>query len=557
MNERAILAGGCFWGLQDLIRNLPGVVSTRVGYTGGDVKHATYSNHGTHAEGIEIIFDPAQTSYRVLLEFFFQIHDPSTFLRQGNDRGTSYRSAIYFVGKAQRDAAFNTYAHELEGFYAPWEGEKAPNPKIVVFNEVLAKDINLDASVLNTDKGAAILSGSVTPEGAFPLAQAYAGHQFGGFSAQLGDGRALLLGEVLNKQGQRVDLQIKGSGRTPFSPSGDGKAVLGPVLREYLMGEAMHALGVPTTRALAAVTTGEKVVRDGLKTGAVLARIAASHLRVGTFQFFAARKEWDKVRQLADYAIARHYPELVDVDDKYLRFLSAVAERQASLVAARLHVGFVHGVMNTDNMTISGETIDYGPCAFVDAYDAKAVFSSIDQDGRYAFGNQPVIAQWNLTRLAETLLPLIDADDGDTAIRLATNVINGFIGRYTDIWTSGMRSKIGLVSTEDDDAALINDLFTTMDGQNVDYTQVFARLADAATGDDNSILGLFENADDIIKWLATWHARLLHDPQGGNMMLFNTLLDVLSDPFTKRDGLEMFEAPAPDDFGPNETFCGT
>lgn len=482
----------------------------------------------------------------------------------------------------------NTYAHELEGFYAPWEGEKAPNPKIAVFNEALAKDINLDAATLNTDKGAAILSGSVTPEGAFPLAQAYAGHQFGGFSAQLGDGRALLLGELLNKQGQRVDLQLKGSGRTPFSRGGDGKAVLGPVLREYLMGEAMHALGIPTTRALAAVTTGEKVVRDGFKPGAVLARIASSHLRVGTFQFFAARKERDKVKQLADYAIARHYPDLVAVDDRYMKFLAAVAERQASLVAAWLQVGFVHGVMNTDNMTISGETIDYGPCAFVDAYDAKAVFSSIDEGGRYAFGNQPVIAQWNLTRLAETLLPLIDADDGDNAIRLATNVINGFIGRYTDIWTSGMRAKIGLVSSEEEDSALINDLFTAMDGQNVDYTQVFRRLADAATGDDNGLRGLFDDRENIINWLVRWQARLLRDPQnpaeraqamntvnpiyiprnhnveaalgaaeGGNMLLFTTLLDVLSDPFTKRDGLEMFEGPAPDDFGPYETFCGT
>ncbi len=482
----------------------------------------------------------------------------------------------------------NTYARELEGFYAPWEGEKAPDPKIVVFNKVLASDIGLDADALNTDRGAAIFSGTTVPEGASPLAQAYAGHQFGGFSAQLGDGRALLLGEVLNKQGRRVDLQLKGSGRTPFSRGGDGKAVLGPVLREYLMGEAMYALGIPTTRALAAVTTGEKVVRDGLKPGAVLARVASSHLRVGTFQFFAARKEWDKVRQLADYAIARHYPELVAADEKYLKFLSAVADRQASLVAAWLHVGFVHGVMNTDNMTISGETIDYGPCAFVDTYDSKAVFSLIDQDGRYAFGNQPVIAQWNLTRLAETLLPLIDPDDGDNAIRLATNVINRFIVRYTDIWTSGMRAKIGFVSSEEEDSALINDLFTAMDGQNVDYTQVFRRLADAATGDDNGLRGLFDDGGNIINWLISWQARLLRDPQnpaeraeamnavnpiyiprnhnveaalgaaeGGNMLLFNTLLDVLSDPFTKRDGLEMFEGPAPHDFGPYETFCGT
>lgn len=482
----------------------------------------------------------------------------------------------------------NTYARELEGFYAPWEGEKAPDPKIIVFNNALAEDIGLDAGSLNTDHGAAILSGTTVPKGASPLAQTYAGHQFGGFSKQLGDGRALLLGEVLDKQGQRFDLHLKGSGRTPFSRGGDGKAVLGPVLREYLMGEAMHALSIPTTRALAAVTTGEDIVRDGLKPGAVLARIASSHLRVGTFQFFAARKEWDKVKQLADYAIARHYPELVAADDKYQLFLLAVAERQAQLVAAWLNVGFVHGVMNTDNMTISGETIDYGPCAFVDTYDSKAVFSSIDRGGRYAFGNQPVIAQWNLARLAETLLPLIDPDDQDNAIRLATNVINGFMDRYTDIWTSGMRAKIGLVSTEDGDAGLVNDLFTAMDGQNVDYTRVFRRMADAAAGDDKGLLELFDNAENITRWLVTWQDRLLRDPQDpvvraqvmntinpiyiprnhnveaalsaaehGNMMLFDKLLEVMSDPFTKRDGLEIFEGPAPDDFGPYQTFCGT
>ena len=325
----------------------------------------------------------------------------------------------------------NTYARELEGFYVQWQGAPAPAPKIVLFNSALADDLGLESNALNSPDGAAIFAGSVTPTGANPLAQAYAGHQFGGFSEQLGDGRALLLGELLDKKGARFDLHLKGSGRTPFSRGGDGKAVLGPVLREYLMGEAMHALGVPTTRALAAVTTGEEVARDGLKPGAVLARIASSHLRVGTFQFFAAREEWDKVRKLADYAIERHYPELASADDKYLGFLSAVLERQASLVAKWLHAGFVHGVMNTDNMTISGETIDYGPCAFVDTYEPKAVFSSIDRDGRYAFGNQPVIAQWNLTRFAETLLPLIDADDIENAIRLATNVINSFVARYT------------------------------------------------------------------------------------------------------------------------------
>lgn len=491
----------------------------------------------------------------------------------------------------QHDPEFNfdnTYAQQLEGFYAPWQGEKAPAPEIVLFNDDLAEELGLDANALNGDHGAAIFSGSLAPEGAAPLAQAYAGHQFGGFSEQLGDGRALLLGEILDKNGVRYDLQLKGSGRTPFSRGGDGKAALGPVLREYLMGEAMHAFGVPTTRALAAVKTGEGIARDGMKMGAVLARIASSHLRVGTFQFFAARKEWDKVQQLADYAIARHYPDLVSSENKYLSFLSAVADRQAALVAQWLHVGFVHGVMNTDNMTISGETIDYGPCAFLDAYDSKAVFSSIDRRGRYAFGNQPVMAQWNLTRLAESLLPLIDEEDSDNAILLATDVINGFNDRYTKFWTTGIQAKIGLASEEENDATLINDLFAAMEGQAVDYTLFFRSLSDAALGEDAQLLALFSDTGTITTWLASWRDSLLRDQQApdaryqamneinpiyiprnhlveealqaaeaGDMAPFHRLLEVLSAPFTKRDGLDEFSGPAPSDFGPYQTFCGT
>ena len=402
----------------------------------------------------------------------------------------------------------NSYARDLSGFYAEWQGAAAPAPKVLLVNAALATSLGLDPHALKSS--AQELSGAVAPEGATPLAMAYAGHQFGGFSPQLGDGRALLLGEIFDTQGARFDLHLKGSGRTPFSRGGDGKAVLGPVLREYLMGEAMHALGIPTTRALAATTTGENVARDGMKQGAVLARIAASHLRVGTFQFFAARNDWEKVRQLANYAIARHDPDLVDAPDTYLAFLTRVADRQAALVANWLHVGFVHGVMNTDNVTISGETIDYGPCAFIDAYDVNAVFSSIDRNGRYAFGKQPVMAQWNLTRLAEALLPLIDADDTDRAIRLATDVINGFTGRYTDLWTAGMRAKIGLSAAQDGDSALINDLFAAMDGQGVDYTQFFRRLA---SDTDQDIAALFDNDSKIIAWLADWRARLLRDPQ--------------------------------------------
>jgi len=350
----------------------------------------------------------------------------------------------------------------------------------------------------------------------------------------------------------------------------------------------MHALGVPTTRALAVVTTGEDIVREGVKQGAVLARIASSHLRVGTFQFFAARKEWDKIRRLADYAIERHYPDLNNDGQKYLSFLSAVSDRQAALVAGWLHVGFVHGVMNTDNMTISGETIDYGPCAFVDAYDPKAVFSSIDRHGRYAFGNQPGVAQWNLTRLAETLLPLIDPDDSENAIQLATNVIDGFIGRYTDIWTTRMRAKIGLASSEDGDAALSNDMFLAMEGESVDYTLFFRHLESAALGRDDQVLALFDDSGKITSWLTLWRDRLLRDPQNpderakamnminpvyiprnhrveealqaaeaGDLAPYRILLEVLSDPFTNRNGLEGFEGPAPSDFGPYKTFCGT
>ena len=319
----------------------------------------------------------------------------------------------------------NTYARELEGFYVPWKAAQVARPALVKLNRDLAEELGLDSAALDSDEGARIFAGNEIPEGAVPLAQAYAGHQFGGFSPQLGDGRALLLGEVIDRNGRRRDIQLKGSGPTPFSRAGDGRAALGPVLREYLIGEAMHALGIPTTRALAAVLTGEPIYREGALPGAVLTRVAASHIRVGTFQLFAARGEQDKVRRLADYVIDRHYQDLKNHANPYLGLLASVCDRQAALVASWMHVGFIHGVMNTDNMAISGETIDYGPCAFMEHYDPATVFSSIDTRGRYAFGNQPSIAQWNLARLAETLLPLIDAD-GNRAIAQATEVVNGF-----------------------------------------------------------------------------------------------------------------------------------
>ncbi|MFT5005305.1 MAG: hypothetical protein ACI8YI_000915, partial [Paracoccaceae bacterium] len=398
----------------------------------------------------------------------------------------------------------NTYAKELEGFYAPWKADIAPNPELLFLNVELAKELGINPALLNGRNGADLFSGTVMPDGATPIAQAYAGHQFGGFSEQLGDGRALMLGEVTDAKGVRRDIQLKGSGRTPFSRGGDGKAALAPVLREYLMGEAMHALDVPTTRGLAATTTGESIQRDGPQSGAVLTRVAASHLRVGTFQFFAARKEYDKVRKLADYAISRHYPHLVAVPNKYLAFLSAVIDAQVGLTAKWVQVGFVHGVMNTDNMTISGETIDYGPCAFIDTYDPKAVFSSIDTGGRYAFGNQPVIAQWNLARFAETLLALIDPDDNDNAIRLATDEITSIPVRYTAAWLDGMRGKLGLQATEDEDADLVNELFNAMEVENVDYTMFFRRLAGATGGGTTDVQALFDTPNRLDAWLLKW-----------------------------------------------------
>lgn len=482
----------------------------------------------------------------------------------------------------------NSYAAELEGFYVPWQGENAPEPKIVHLNRDLAVELSLDPDALASEAGAEILAGSAAPEGSAPLAQAYAGHQFGGFSPQLGDGRALLIGELIDRHGVRRDLQLKGSGRTPFSRGGDGKAALGPVLREYLIGEAMHALGVPTTRALAAVTTGDQITRERLEPGAVLARVAASHLRVGTFEYFSARGEPEKVRQLADYAIRRHFPELAEADDRYLGMFRAVRDRQAATVAHWMSVGFVHGVMNTDNVTISGETIDYGPCAFIDGYERAAVFSSIDHQGRYAYGNQPAIAQWNLARFVETLLPLIDPEDNGRAIQLATVELEAFDSIYQVCWLRGMSAKLGLARTEAADLDLVNDLFQSMDGQDVDFTVLFRRLADTARGDREEARALFDDPATFDAWLECWLLRLaredgsapsrasamdrvnpLYIPRNhkvqealdaatdSNLEPFRQLLSVLEHPFDRRKGLREYEGRAPDDFGPYRTFCGT
>ena len=482
----------------------------------------------------------------------------------------------------------NSFARTMEGFYVRAKAAKFPAPKIVLFNGPLARQLGVDAKNLNTPAGAELLCGNVIPQGADPLSQAYAGHQFGGFSPRLGDGRAMLLGEIIDTSGQRQDLQLKGSGRTEFSRGGDGKAALGPVLREYIMGEAMHNLGIATTRALAAVTTGESIEREGAKQGAVLVRVAASHLRVGTFQYFAARGDMEKVRQLADYAIERHYPELKDANNKYFEFLRALIKRQLSLVAKWIEVGFVHGVMNTDNMSISGETIDYGPCAFIDAYNPGAVFSSIDQNGRYGFGNQPVMAQWNLARFAETLLGVIEPGVPEKAVEAASALINQIPEQYTEIWLRGMRAKIGLDTEEESDIDLINSMLAIMENSQVDYTRFFRFLAFSATGDDTALRKLFAQNAAIDNWLDKWRARtkketlegaaraekmnkvnpiyiarnhLVEDclsaAQNGDFGTTDKLLTALSAPYKARMGFERYEQPAPKDFGPYKTFCGT
>ncbi len=412
----------------------------------------------------------------------------------------------------------NSYARDLPGFSVPWRPEAAPAPRSLFFNTPLAEELGLDTAALEGEAGAALFSGNALPGGAEPVAQAYAGHQFGGFSPQLGDGRALLLGELVDRAGQRRDIAFKGSGRTPFSRGGDGKAAVGPMLREALISEAMHALGVATTRALAVVATGQPVRRETVLPGAVLTRVAASHIRVGTFQFFASRGDVERVRQLAEYAIRRHDADLAEQPGRFLAFFERVAARQAALIARWMNVGFIHGVMNTDNMTISGETIDYGPCAFLEAYDPAAVFSSIDRNGRYAYANQPAIAQWNLTRLAETLLPLLD-DDAAQAAALASGVLEAFASAYRRHLVAGQRAKLGLLEVvgadEAADGRLAEDWLAVLHAAGADFTLAWRRLADAAGGDDGPLRALFADASAPDAWLARWHERCAHEDEGG------------------------------------------
>jgi uncharacterized protein YdiU (UPF0061 family) len=479
-------------------------------------------------------------------------------------------------------AAFdNSYAALAAPFYAKLPPTPVAAPRLIKFNEALAAELGVNPAGADL---AAIFSGNEIPPGADPLSQAYAGHQFGGFSPQLGDGRAILLGEVIDRTGTRRDIAFKGSGRTPFSRGGDGRAALGPVLREYLISEAMHALGVPTTRALAAVTTGEKILREGMQPGAVFTRVASSHIRVGTFQYFAARRDETSLRQLADYAIARHYPDAAMAENPYLSLLAAVASAQSRLIAQWMHIGFIHGVMNTDNMTISGETIDFGPCAFMDNYDPATVYSAIDSYGRYAYANQPGIANWNLARLAEALLPLL-ADDQDEAIALATPIIEGFQSEYETHWLAGARAKLGLATKEDSDAELMNALLELMHKNNADFTNTFRALANGG----NAAREQFIDPTAFDEWYANYQTRLTRDPQSpseraakmrgknpafiprnhrveqalnaairdGNFTPFEELHAVLQNPYEDHPEFARYATPPALNERVLNTFCGT
>ncbi|WP_315813896.1 protein adenylyltransferase SelO [Bradyrhizobium sp. SZCCHNR2028] len=407
----------------------------------------------------------------------------------------------------------NSYATLPDNFFARVAPTPVAAPRLIKLNRPLAAELGLNPAELETPEGAEILAGKTVPEGAEPIAMAYAGHQFGHFVPQLGDGRAILLGEVVDRNGVRRDIQLKGSGPTPFSRRGDGRAALGPVLREYIVSEAIAALGIPTTRSLAAVVTGEQVYRGTALPGAVLTRVATSHIRVGTFQYFAARQDTDAVRRLADHVISRHYPDLAGTERPYHALLDAVIARQARLIADWLLVGFIHGVMNTDNTSVSGETIDYGPCAFMDGYDPKQVFSSIDEFGRYAFANQPRIAMWNLTRLAECLLPLFGGDK-DQAIKEAEAALDGFAAQFTDAHQAGLRRKLGLFMQREGDQPLAQALFDAMAAARADFTLTFRRLSDAAgSGDLSEVRVLFEDPTDFDEWAQRWRRRLAEEPQ--------------------------------------------
>ena len=484
----------------------------------------------------------------------------------------------------------NSYARLPDRFFAKLPPTPVAAPRLVRINEALARELGLDPRQLASPEGVRVLAGNAIAPGSEPIATAYAGHQFGGFSPQLGDGRAILLGEVVGHDGIRRDIQLKGSGPTPFSRRGDGRAALGPVLREYIISEAFAALGIPTTRALAAVMTGEAVARETYLPGAVLTRVAQSHIRVGTFQYFAARGDFEGVRTLADHVIARHYPEAQNAANPYRALLDGVMARQAQLIAQWLLVGFIHGVMNTDNMSIAGETIDYGPCAFMDSFDPAQVYSSIDEAGRYAYGNQPRIAQWNLARLAETLLPLLEADQ-DAALKQAQAAIDGFGTMFEAAYTAGFLRKLGLAKAETGDLALGQQLLALMASAKADFTLTFRGLAGAVTGPEHeaSLRGQFADTAGIDGWLGQWRERLVRDGDvaagdrqammraanpafiprnhrveaalaaavSGDFEPFETLLQVLAKPYEDQPQFAAFaEPPRPEDVV-KATFCGT
>ncbi|GGV23576.1 protein adenylyltransferase SelO [Paenarthrobacter nicotinovorans] len=473
------------------------------------------------------------------------------------------------------------FARDFPELAVPWRAEEAPDPQLLLVNEPLAVELGFDPGFLRSPEGVRLLIGNALPEDATPVAQGYSGHQFGFYSPRLGDGRALLLGEVADADGKLRDIHLKGSGRTPFARNGDGRAVVGPMLREYIVSEAMHALNIPTTRSLAVVATGLSVQRETVLPGAVLTRVASSHIRVGSFQYARAGNDIELLRRLADHAIERHHPSSSTEDNPYLALLKGVIAVQARLVAQWMLVGFVHGVMNTDNMTVSGETIDYGPCAFMDGFDPGAVYSSIDEQGRYAYRNQPVVAEWNLARFAESLAPLIH-DDEEQAVALAVEALGGFRQQYSAAWFSGLQAKLGLPEGIDDAVAspLVDDLLGLVQEARADYTSFFRNLGEAARGNAELVRGVLLDLPAFDDWLERWRAQkpdadamdrvnpiyiprnhlveeALAAATNGDTGPTAELLEALGSPYSERPGLEKFAVPAPESFGPYRTFCGT
>ena len=475
----------------------------------------------------------------------------------------------------------NTYSKLPKSFLENIKPVPVKDPKLIILNKNLAKQLNLDFSKFSDTDLAKIFSGNSLPEGSETIAQAYAGHQFGHFT-MLGDGRAVMLGEHLDKDNNRFDIQFKGSGRTSFSRSGDGRAVLGPMLREYIISEAMHALNIPTTRSLAVVSTGEEVIREQMLPGAILTRVASSHIRVGTFQYIAATQNADDLKTLFNYTIDRHYPEIKDSKTKALDLLNLLMQKQCELVINWMRVGFIHGVMNTDNMTVSGETIDYGPCAFMDHYHPQTVFSSIDQNGRYSYNNQPRITKWNLARFAECIIPLIDQDE-QKAVSIATETINNFEKLYEEKWLNMMRDKLGLFGEDKDDKHLIFELLTWMENNKADFTNTFCNLMDIQSIKDP----IYQN-QEYLNWTAKWKKRLeknntekekylelmrsvnpifiprnhkveeaLKDASENKLETLNQLLEVIKYPYKDNGMLMDYQRPMSNENGDYKTFCGT